>query len=61
MNENKKIELTERMVEDAIRAAVTQNHGISPDVIEFSAPNTIERSSSGKIARRVNARRYQER
>lgn len=47
--------------EDAIRAAVTQNHGISPDVIEFSAPNTIERSSSGKIARRVNARRYQER
>lgn len=47
--------------EDAIRAAVTQNHGISPDVIEFSAPNTIERSSSGKIARRVNARRYLER
>lgn len=46
--------------EDAIRAAVTQNHGISPDVIEFSAPNTIQRSSSGKIARRVNAKRWLE-
>ena len=46
--------------EDAIRAAVTQNHGISPDVIAFSAPNTIQRSSSGKIARRVNAKRWVE-
>ena len=46
---------------DAIRAAVSSHHGISPDVVEFYAPNEIARSSSGKIARRVNAKRYQER
>lgn len=47
--------------EDAIRAAVSSNHGVSPDVVEFYAPNEIARSSSGKIARRVNAKRFQER
>ena len=47
--------------EDAIRAAVTQNHGISPAVIEFYEPNGIARSSSGKIARRVNAKQFSER
>ncbi len=47
--------------EDAIRAAVTQNHGISPAVIEFHEPNGIARSSSGKIARRVNAKQFSER
>lgn len=47
--------------EDAIRAAVTQKHGISPAVIEFYAPNGIARSSSGKIARRVNAKQFSER
>lgn len=46
---------------DAIRAAVSSHHGISPDAVEFFAPNEIARSSSGKIARRVNAKRYQER
>jgi len=47
--------------EDAIRAAVTTKHGISPDTIEFYAPNMIARSSAGKIARRVNAKRFMER
>ena len=47
--------------EDAIRAAVTQKHGISPAVIEFHEPNGIARSSSGKIARRVNAKQFSER
>ncbi|SDL97453.1 fatty acid CoA ligase FadD32 [Corynebacterium mycetoides] len=44
--------------EDTIRAAVTSTHGISPDVIEFYAPNEIARSSSGKIARRVNMQKF---
>ncbi|WP_175934339.1 FadD32-like long-chain-fatty-acid--AMP ligase [Corynebacterium sp. Marseille-P4321] len=47
--------------EDAIRAAVTAKHGISPEVIEFYAPGEITRSSAGKIARRVNAKRFLER
>ena len=47
--------------EDAIRAAVTTKHGISPAVIEFYPPNGIARSSSGKIARRVNAKQFTER
>lgn len=46
--------------EDAIRSAVTSVHGISPDVIAFHAPNEIARSSSGKIARRVNMKRFLE-
>ncbi|MCT1414444.1 FadD32-like long-chain-fatty-acid--AMP ligase [Corynebacterium sanguinis] len=44
--------------EDTIRAAVTTKHGVSPDVVEFYAPNEIARSSSGKIARRVNMQKY---
>ncbi|WP_165165060.1 FadD32-like long-chain-fatty-acid--AMP ligase [Corynebacterium qintianiae] len=47
--------------EDTIRAAVTSTHGISPDVVKFFAPNEIARSSSGKIARRVNMKKYLER
>jgi len=47
--------------EDAIRAAITTVHGLSPDVIEFYGPNEIARSSSGKIARRVNMKKYLER
>ena len=47
--------------EEAIRAAVSSHHGVSPDVVEFRAPNEIARSSSGKIARRVNAKQFQER
>ncbi|MCP1387552.1 FadD32-like long-chain-fatty-acid--AMP ligase [Corynebacterium sp. TA-R-1] len=50
----------DKAAEDAIRAAVTTKHGISPDVIEFYPPNGITRSSAGKIARRVNAKRYME-
>lgn len=46
--------------EDTIRAAVTTVHGVSPDVIEFFVPNEIARSSSGKIARRVNMKNYLE-
>ena len=47
--------------EDAIRSAVTNNHGISPEVVEFRAPGGIARSTSGKIARRVNAKQFTER
>ena len=47
--------------EDAIRSAVTTNHGVSPEVIEFTEPGGIARSSAGKIARRVNAKRFTER
>lgn len=46
--------------EDAIREAVTNVHGISPDHVQFFAPNEIARSSSGKIARRVNQKKYLE-
>ena len=46
---------------DAVRSAVTAKHGISPDVVEFYAPGEIARSSAGKIARRVNAKRFTDR
>ena len=47
--------------EDAIRSAVTNNHGISPEVVEFRAPGGVARSTAGKIARRVNAKQFTER
>ncbi|AKE42123.1 acyl-CoA synthetase (AMP-forming)/AMP-acid ligase II [Corynebacterium kutscheri] len=43
---------------EAIRAAVSEAHGVVPVDIRISAPDTIARSSSGKIARRVNKKRY---
>lgn len=43
---------------DAVRSAVSQVHGLSPAVIRVLAPNEISRSSSGKIARRVNQKQY---
>ncbi|APT93396.1 acyl-CoA synthase [Corynebacterium phocae] len=43
---------------DAIRAAVSKNHGLTPDVVKFFAPNEINRTSSGKIARRVAKKHY---
>ena len=42
----------------AIRAAVAENHGINASDIRMLAPMEILRSSSGKIARRVNQRNY---
>ncbi|OWM46126.1 acyl-CoA synthase [Corynebacterium diphtheriae] len=45
---------------DAIRAAVTEAHGVVPADIRIVAPDEILRSSSGKIARRVNKKAYQE-
>ncbi|MDR7330452.1 FadD32-like long-chain-fatty-acid--AMP ligase [Corynebacterium guangdongense] len=47
----------EAAVED-IRAAVASTHGVTPAEIRFHAPNEIARSSSGKIARRVNQKAY---
>ncbi|WIM67506.1 FadD32-like long-chain-fatty-acid--AMP ligase [Corynebacterium breve] len=44
--------------EQAIREAVTNVHGIAPEVVRFYAPNEIARSSSGKIARRVNQKNF---
>jgi len=44
----------------AIRAAVTEAHGVVPADIRITAPDTIIRSSAGKIARRVNKKHYQE-
>lgn len=43
---------------EAIREAVTAAHGIVPADIRFFAPDEIARSTSGKIARRVNKQRY---
>ncbi|WP_047260767.1 FadD32-like long-chain-fatty-acid--AMP ligase [Corynebacterium uterequi] len=45
---------------DAIRAAVARVHGVTPADIRLSDPMTIARSSSGKIARRVNQKAYLE-
>ncbi|GAB2513913.1 Long-chain-fatty-acid--AMP ligase FadD32 [Corynebacterium atrinae] len=43
---------------EAIRAAVTSAHGVTPADIRFVGPNEINRSSSGKIARRVVQKAY---
>ena len=51
-------EAADPIAEDAIRAAVSNKHGISPEVIRFYAPNEIARSSSGKIARVVNRAKF---
>ena len=51
-------EAADALAEDAIRGAVTNKHGISPDVVRFYAPNEIARSSSGKIARVVNRGKF---
>ncbi|AIT90074.1 acyl-CoA synthase [Corynebacterium ulcerans] len=45
---------------EAIRAAVTESHGVVPTDIRVVAPGEILRSSSGKIARRVNKKAYLE-
>ena len=42
----------------AIRTAVTSHHGITPDDIVWKAPGEINRTSSGKIARRVAKKNY---
>ncbi|MDU0479138.1 FadD32-like long-chain-fatty-acid--AMP ligase [Staphylococcus chromogenes] len=42
----------------AIRAAVTEAHGLQPHDIQIVAPDAINRSSSGKIARRVIRKAY---
>ena len=44
---------------DAIRTAVTKNHGITPSDIVWKAPGEIKRTSSHKIARRVAKKDYQ--
>jgi len=41
-----------------IRTAVTSHHGITPDDIVWKAPGEINRTSSGKIARRVAKKNY---
>lgn len=51
-------EAGDAIAEDAIRGAVSNKHGISPEVIRFYAPNEIARSSSGKIARVVNRAKF---
>lgn len=43
---------------EAIRAAVTEAHGVVPAEIRIMEPDTIARSSAGKIARRVNKANY---
>ena len=43
---------------EAIRTAVTAHHGITPDDIVWKAPGEINRTSSGKIARRVAKKNY---
>lgn len=51
-------ETADAIAEDAIRGAVSNKHGISPEIIRFYAPNEIARSSSGKIARVVNRAKF---
>ena len=51
-------EASDALAEDAIRGAVSNKHGISPEVVRFYAPNEIARSSSGKIARVVNRAKF---
>lgn len=43
---------------EAIRTAVTAHHGITPDDIVWKEPGEINRTSSGKIARRVAKKNY---
>ena len=43
---------------EAIRTAVTSHHGITPDDIVWKTPGEINRTSSGKIARRVAKKNY---
>ena len=43
---------------EAVRAAVTSAHGVTPADIRFVGPNEINRSSAGKIARRVVQKAY---
>ncbi|MDY3128162.1 MAG: FadD32-like long-chain-fatty-acid--AMP ligase [Corynebacterium sp.] len=43
---------------EAVRTAVTKNHGITPDEILWKQPGEIDRTSSGKIARRVAKKNY---
>lgn len=45
---------------EAIRAAVTEAHGVVPFDIRIVAPGEVARSSAGKIARRVNKKNYLE-
>src|SRR5699024_11215718 len=44
---------------ESIRTAVSKNHGIVPDAIEWKAPHEINRTSSGKMARRVAKKHYE--
>ncbi|AWB82779.1 acyl-CoA synthase [Corynebacterium yudongzhengii] len=44
----------------AIRSAVASRHGVTPGDIRILAPHEIARSSSGKIARRVNQKAYEQ-
>lgn len=43
---------------EVIRTAVSKNHGIVPDDIKWMEPREINRTSSGKIARRVAKKNY---
>ena len=43
---------------EAITAAVATTHGVRPSVVRIVEPGAIARSSSGKIARKVNQQRY---
>ncbi|BAU97234.1 acyl-CoA synthetase [Corynebacterium suranareeae] len=51
-------EADDAAAEEAIRSAVGSAHGVVPEEIRIVAPDEIARSSSGKIARRVNQRNY---
>lgn len=51
-------EADDAAAEEAIRSAVGTAHGVVPEEIRILAPDEIARSSSGKIARRVNQRNY---
>lgn len=48
----------DKTISDAIMAAVTSAHGVKPSDVRIMRPGEILRSSSGKIARKVNQKKY---
>lgn len=44
---------------EVVRTAVSKNHGLTPDIIRWFGANEINRTSSGKIARRVAKKHFE--
>ena len=44
---------------EVVRTAVSKHHGLTPDIIRWFGANEINRTSSGKIARRVAKKHFE--